>query len=61
MEIVTLQFQTPQDLTAFRKSMNEGVIKVDIHNLTLLCDCSKVDIARAMNNGAIVIEKKYKS
>jgi hypothetical protein len=57
MERVTLQFQTPQDLTNFRKSVIDKPIQTDIHNLTLTCDCSLTDIALAMNSfGAKVIE-----
>jgi hypothetical protein len=61
MEIVKLQFQTPQDLTHFRKSVQEGILEIDIANLTLVCDCTKIDIARAMNNGATVVEDKFTS
>ncbi|MDB5253397.1 MAG: hypothetical protein JWP27_2566 [Flaviaesturariibacter sp.] len=58
MERVTLQFQTPQDLTNFRKSVLGKPIETDIHNLTLTCECSPTDIALAMNSfGARVIEK----
>jgi hypothetical protein len=61
MEKVKLQFQTPQDLTHFRKSVKDGILEIDIANLTLICDCTKIDIARAMNNGATVIEEKFRS
>jgi hypothetical protein len=61
MEKVKLQFQTPQDLTQFRKTVQEGILEVDIANLTLVCDCTKIDIARAMNNGAVVVEDKFTS
>ena len=50
MEIITLQFQTPQDLATFRKLLGTDIIQsADIANLTLSCNCSKLEIAKAMN------------
>jgi hypothetical protein len=47
MVTVTLQFQTPQHLTNFRKSVLTKSIKTDIVNLTLTCNFSSSDIALA--------------
>ena len=47
MITVTLQFQTPQHLTNFRKSVLTKSIKTDIMNLTLTCNFSPTDIALA--------------
>ncbi|MDB5197397.1 MAG: hypothetical protein JWP88_1768 [Flaviaesturariibacter sp.] len=56
-EKVTLQFQTPQDLTNFRKSLDARQVRTDIPNLRLTCECTKNDLALAMNSfGAKVIE-----
>jgi hypothetical protein len=57
MERVTLQFQTPQDLSNFRKAACE-IKEVNIRELTMVCECTKKEIARAMNYyGALVIEE----
>lgn len=57
MDKVTLQFQTPQDLTGFRKAACE-IKEVNIRELTMVCECTKQEIARAMNYyGATVIEE----
>ncbi len=55
--MVTLQFQTPQELTAFRTVLTPNTsYKVNISQLTLTCTCSKKDIAKAMEHfGARVI------
>jgi hypothetical protein len=59
MEEVKLQFQTPHDLSAYRKTIST-VIKTNIADLQITCKCTKDDIALAMNNfGATVIEKKF--
>ncbi|MDB5253395.1 MAG: hypothetical protein JWP27_2564 [Flaviaesturariibacter sp.] len=44
MNVIQLQFQTPQALASFRQSMSSRNIKVDIVNLTLSCDCSELDV-----------------
>jgi hypothetical protein len=60
--LVTLQFQTPQDLTNFRKAVTHKPNKIDIANLRLVCECDKHNVALAMNNyGAVVIEENIKS
>ena len=57
MELVTLQFQTPQDLTNFRKSVIHKENKIDIANLRLTCQCTAEDLALAMNSfGAKVLK-----
>jgi hypothetical protein len=57
MEKVTLQFQTPQDLSNFRKAACE-IKEINIRELTMLCECTQVEIARAMNYyGARVIKE----
>ena len=54
---ITLQFQTPQQLAAFRKTVAKHV-KTDIVNLILICDCSETDLELAIKNfGATVINK----
>ena len=61
-DLVTLQFQTPQDLTAFRQAVVARNVKTDIANLRLSCECSQDDIALAMNSfGAKVVEHTFKS
>jgi hypothetical protein len=55
MERVILQFQTPQDLIGFRKQAGAVIIKSDVTNLILHCDCTKEVIAIAINEfGAVV-------
>jgi hypothetical protein len=57
MDIITLQFQTPQDLTGFRKMVEGKLLGVNVKELTITCHCSLPDIAHAMNYyGAKVIE-----
>ena len=58
MQMVTLQFQTPQDLTGFRTVLTpDTIFKVNVSELTLTCSCSEKDIAKAMNHfGAKVIK-----
>lgn len=58
METITLQFQTPQDLTNFRKSVNHKTNKIDILNLRLTCQYTPEDVALAINSfGAKVVEQ----
>jgi hypothetical protein len=55
MEKVSLHFQTPQDLTNFRLSVEMHVISTDVANLVIYCECSREVIARAMTEfGAVV-------
>jgi hypothetical protein len=57
MERVTLQFQTPQDLSNFRKAACD-IKEVNIRDLTMICECTDTEIARAMNYyGAVVIKE----
>jgi hypothetical protein len=59
METITLQFQTPQDLSGFRKVAKIKVTEVSIRELTVVCDCENTDIALAMNSfGAVVIKSQ---
>ena len=58
-ETLMLQFQTPQDLTGFRKAASESILKTDIKNLIVVCNCSDKNVALAMNNfGAMVVQEK---
>ena len=58
MNLIQLQFQTPQTLASFRQSMSTRNIKVDIVNLTLSCDCSDLDVNLATKSfGAVIINK----
>lgn len=53
-----LQFQTPQDLSAFRKFAKDGISDLNIVELQLTCDCAKEIIAQAITAyGAIVIKE----
>jgi hypothetical protein len=57
MDTITLQFQTPQDLSGFRKMAGSKVTQVSIKDLTLTCSCSMKDIAHAINVfGAVAID-----
>jgi hypothetical protein len=57
MQMVTLQFQTPQDLAGFKKMAADHVVKVDFKELRLTCQYSLPDIAQAMNYyGAKVLD-----
>lgn len=62
MEKVTLQFQTPQDLSSFRKLIEDPCATI-IKDLILVCNLTNLEIARAMNSfGAMVIaESKEKT
>ena len=58
-ETLKLQFQTPQDLTGFRKAASDSILQTDIKNLIVVCHCSDKNVALAMNNfGAMVVEEK---
>lgn len=58
MNVIHLQFQTPQTLTSFRQSMSSRDIKVDIVNLTLSCNCNDLDVNLATKSfGATVIKE----
>lgn len=58
MDKVILQFQTPQDLSAFRKFAKDGVSDVNIAELQLTCNCSKEIIGQAITAyGATVIKE----
>jgi Chloramphenicol O-acetyltransferase len=49
MELVKIQFQTPQDLTGFRKVVKTQILEFNIAQLFIICQCSKEQIAIAMN------------
>ncbi|TCJ14431.1 hypothetical protein EPD60_10600 [Flaviaesturariibacter flavus] len=49
MEIVKIQFQTPQDFQRFRKLALERVVSVNIAELSMICHCFMSDIANAIN------------
>jgi hypothetical protein len=58
MDKVILQFQTPQDLSAFRKFAKEGISDLNIVELQLTCDCSKEIIGQAITGyGATVVKE----
>jgi hypothetical protein len=61
MEKVTLQFQTPQNLTGFRKLLSgDAKFTVDVANLTITCSCSQLDIEKAIKNfGAVIIHNHH--
>ena len=60
MNVIHLQFQTPQTLASFRQSMSSRKIKVDIVNLTLSCNCSDLDVNLATTSfGATIISKPH--
>lgn len=55
MEKVFIQFQTPQDLSNFRKQAKDKIFKTEISDLVLHCECDKELIAIAITKyGAIV-------
>lgn len=49
METVTLPFQTPYDLSSFRKRAADNIVEVPIKDLTLICNCKMPYIVQAMN------------
>lgn len=56
MEKVSLQFQTPQDLSNFRKFVKVGITDFNIANLQLTCEGEKEIIAMAITSyGAKII------
>ena len=56
MELITLQFQTPQDLSGFRKMIDKKIVEINIKELIITCHCDLPDVANAMNYfGAKVI------
>ena len=56
MEKIALQFQTPQDLSSFRKLIEDPCATI-IKDLILVCNLTNLEIAKAMNSfGAMVIE-----
>ena len=60
MELVKIQFQTPQDLTGFRKVVKSKIDQTNIADLYIVCQCSKEEIAIAMNHfgGRVIGTKK---
>ena len=60
MEIKTLQFQTPHDLAAFRKTVQSPIIRTDIAELRVTCKCTPEDVELAMKNfKATVVDVDY--
>lgn len=58
MELVSLQFQTPQDLASFRQVVKSRTVRVDLKELHLVCHCSESDIELAVNHyHAVVLER----
>lgn len=49
MEIVKIQFQTPQDFQRFRKLATERIVSFDIAELSMVCRCIMSDIVNAIN------------
>ena len=61
-ELITLQFQTLQDLNLFKQAVDARNLVTDVANLQLICKCSKENIALAMNSfGAKLVEQAFKS
>jgi hypothetical protein len=57
MEKVKLQFQTPQDLANFRNFAGIKIVKTEVVNLVLHCECDKELIAVAITKfGAMVTD-----
>jgi hypothetical protein len=57
MKTITLQFQTPQDLSGFRKMAVLKIIEVQIKELRLACECSMLDLEKEINYyGAKIID-----
>jgi hypothetical protein len=55
MNLVRLEFQTPQDFQNFRKTVADNVQEISISNLSIICDCTMNDIEKAINQfGATV-------
>ena len=58
MELVSLQFQTPQDLASFRQVVKSRTVRVDLKELHLVCHCSESDIELAVNHyHAVILER----
>lgn len=58
MEMVTLQFQTPQDLALFRQVVKSRTVRVDLKELHLVCHCSESDIELALDHyHAVILER----
>ncbi|HEY0749740.1 MAG TPA: hypothetical protein VGD26_01215 [Chitinophagaceae bacterium] len=60
MELVSLQFQTPQDLASFRQVVKSRTVRVDLKELHLVCHCSESDIELAVNHYHAVILERVK-
>ncbi|HYH14758.1 MAG TPA: hypothetical protein VD794_06055 [Flavisolibacter sp.] len=59
MQTIILQFQTPQDLSGFRKMAADYITDVSILHLTIRCKCNLPEIALAMNYyGAKVLDNQ---
>ena len=58
MELVSLQFQTPQVLASFRQVVKSRTVRVDLKELHLICHCSQSDIELAVNHyNAVILER----
>jgi hypothetical protein len=58
MEIISLQFQTPQALTSFRKLANIKVIRTDVTELVIYCECTPENMELAMKHYGAVVKKE---
>ena len=59
MHLVTFQFQTPQDLSSFRKKVEGSTFEINIRELTLLCRCSKEHLDLAITNFRATVLKTH--
>ena len=57
MEMVTLRFNTSQDLLKFRKKMQVETMEINNNTISLTCKCSKESLEVAQKvYGAILIK-----
>lgn len=61
MERVVIQFQTPQDLAIFRTYAKEQIIKTNVADLSVLCDCSREAIAIAITKYGATVKSLQES
>ena len=59
MQLVTLQFKTPKDLSNFRKKVEGSTLEINIRELRLLCRCSSEHLNLAITNFRATIVKTH--
>lgn len=50
MQVIALQFDTPQNLYIFRRTSKVKVVRTDVTELVIYCECCQQDIDYAVKH-----------